>query len=802
MKQLFSVLLVVSLIFLPEIWACRDVPIEVRYSIFNQNKLLTGTQTVLPYRFYGNGEAFVSEENAENWQRGRTQNLREWQRYLNIKTLTIKMLDNLVYQGSHVEDYNPKRVVLNNKKTIELLAKNQKTGALAYLKNIHTAQNIDTDDWTEPNKQQPSTSRAEDFKRIDKGYTTATDEFLKARYAYQEVVFAGAWERHDACMIFFEKRLAPCGKKTVLYWWGLDYYAAAIHAKGNPARAMCYYAQVFANDDYKKLRMFQVFDPKYTEKALVYAKNNAEKANILVLAALKNEGRNLKYLQAILKLSPENPQINAVLTKEINKLEDWILNKKVANAEARSHDYEHYPVNLNEFLDKISWHAVNRGADIEYAKNTLKWLETVNQNKKLTNPAFVQLATAYIAFIVNDNITAAKWAKSAENTPKASKNVQQQAHFTKILAEINFTTQPDGNILNDTKILNDLQWLQRNTPQKPVYDETKYYEASHFHSYNSMYGDCILAIASRARAQQNEVYEMLLMVKGNTFYGVREWDQVLDDTEYWFTELDRRNDATLVAALIDKAQNPKTPLETYLSAPIRARINRVYDLLGTIHLRNDSLDKALAVYQKIPPFWWTRNGYNLYGYLADDPFSRYFIPNNGKHFKQNKATIVAKMIDLRDKSYKKDAKSCFLLANAYFNMTYNGNSWAMMRYWWSNKYQLDTEKELLYQNIQKAKHKIAHYTEKNYFTAQKAKFYYEKAMNLAIKQKNKKLAALCLVCMAHCENANRSNESYSGNLNFHQLPSSVRLRNNYPQYATDLLANDGSDCSMWADFLK
>jgi hypothetical protein len=804
-KRAMVFLLTLFLVALPDAQACRESPPQVRYTIFDHEDLLQNkTQGILPYRFYGNG--FIADENSLNWQRGRAQNLREWLRYLNIKGLTIHQLDDLIYQGKHLENgyyHNNKTPKPNNKPTVALLNKNKKADALKYLNLIQASNNTMLDKWEEDYKKATVKSTAAQIQSLDNAYKTATNDFLKQRYAYQEVVLAANYSRYDACIVFFEKRLAPFGKKSVIYWWGLDHYATAIAVKGNKPKAMALYAQVFANDDYKKLRMYQAFESKYANQALKYCTNAQEKANVLILAGLQEKGRGLQKLQQVVSFAPENPLINSLLALEINKLEDWILTKKVANSnsitapqvnEKWNYDSEKYHAEI------ANWYEINLESDKKYAKTVLTWLESVSNNKRLQQPAFFKLATAYVAFMLNEQHKTIKWAKAVENTPNISQNLQIQARITRLLAEINVTKTVTTSLASSDALLTDLKWLERNRNTKPIYTED-YYSGGNLTTYNSPYGDCMLALASRARAQNNELYEMLLMAKGNTFYGVREWDQVLDAKAYWFTELDWRNDTTIVAALIECAKKPKTPLETYLTTPIRKDINRLYDLLGTIHLRNDRLEQALVSYKKIPASWWTHNRFEVYNYLTEDMFNRFPVKTKPWKYQQNKAMVVEKMLDFRQKSNKNDAKAAFYLANAYYNMTYQGNSWAMMRYWYSININKAQENNLLQDNIPKARVKLVEYTQKNYYTANQAKFYYQKAMDLAEKQKNQKLAALCLRYVAQCENAaaRAMDTYYNQGKAFEKLPATLRLSKKYPQYAAQLLS---SDCGGWDMFLK
>jgi hypothetical protein len=97
-KRFFVFLLVFVLATLPDLQACGPFYVDVKYSIFDNYTLLEGKeQGFSPFLLKRN--LFIAMENeSSNQVEGRTQNLKEWQRYLNIKGLTIKDLDAFIYR--------------------------------------------------------------------------------------------------------------------------------------------------------------------------------------------------------------------------------------------------------------------------------------------------------------------------------------------------------------------------------------------------------------------------------------------------------------------------------------------------------------------------------------------------------------------------------------------------------------------------------------------------------------------------------------------------------------------------------
>jgi hypothetical protein len=101
-------------------------------------------------------------------------------------------------------------------------------------------------------------------------------------------------------------------------------------------------------------------------------------------------------------------------------------------------------------------------------------------------------------------------------------------------------------------------------------------------------------------------------------------------------------------------------------------------------------------------------------------------------------------LELLAKNNPRKAAVCYYqLANAWYNMSWYGKNWMMVRQWWSSNDDFDYKKN-------KPDPFFG-----DYFGCNQAKQYYTKAMNAT---SDKKLKALCFFMVQQCEQ-NR-NESY------------------------------------------
>jgi len=116
------------------------------------------------------------------------------------------------------------------------------------------------------------------------------------------------------------------------------------------------------------------------------------------------------------------------------------------------------------------------------------------------------------------------------------------------------------------------------------------------------------------------------------------------------------------------------------------------------------------------------------------------------HF--DKSRFVRQLIDLQDKAKRKSgvAEACLMLGNAYFNCSYWGNSWMMVKYGWSGgeSYQMHTPDALGYSLPLQQPTVKAVLISNNYYNCKLAAHYYRQALDDP-KASNEQRAFACLM---------------------------------------------------------
>jgi hypothetical protein len=226
-----------------------------------------------------------------------------------------------------------------------------------------------------------------------------------------------------------------------------------------------------------------------------------------------------------------------------------------------------------------------------------------------------------------------------------------------------------------------------------------------------------------------------------------------------------------------------TEFELWKNATLTKDKNRLYDLLGVLHIRKNQLPEALAAFEKVETFFW--NNEHFQTYFSEDPFANNFISerNSESDDRYTKPQLVEKLIQLKSKinssSGDEKAKYAFQVANCYRNMTYYGTAWLMRRYYWSGSH---NDAGLV--------------DDAEYRNADLAKEYYSMAYKSA---KTKDFKALSLRMVGRCEkyklfNAYESSpyeqgkydQIFTGNKYYKQL------KKEFPNEYDDLISNCAS----------
>ncbi|MEY4926242.1 MAG: hypothetical protein RI894_678, partial [Bacteroidota bacterium] len=769
---------------------------EARYSIFDANT--SDNAALAP--FYFTTDFIYNIDNSSGIERATKQNETEWAKYAGLSdtkgindvvytwepTKMDKWLNALKKEGSYSLAEGA------NNPFFTKITKDKNVGVVRYLlfaKNCERIGQKYSDGWEDV---KPLSFAGYDAKIAEarKLYAAETDKFLKQRYGYQLVMLLRYKADWPACVKAFDESVEPFGKESVVYWWALAHKATATYFTGEKEKADYYFAQVFAHDDYKKVRMNRGYEATNVEKSVTFCKNNQEKAALYTLDAIHSPARTLQNLQKVYEYTPENPDLDALLVREVNKIEDWVLTPRItgnmtANESEAREDVPKQPDSQN--IDYKMLEIANLKSDEAYTAKVFTWVKAAASNPKLHNPSLWYVATAHLALILNNSTEANAALKLAESAKGKTPIIDTQIHLTGIMARLNFDKK--GGMSHDD-LYKDLVWMQkqRDAAAKKAPKDEEY-------TRNSDYNKWLMALANRADTQENVTMAALFYAQTDSYVS-KGWATGYVKNDSYIYYLDKKGTTDNVEEVLTMINSPqKDNLIKLLTDSLGKHVNRLKDVLGTKYLREDKLEKSVAAYETIPKEWFkeAKCGYTIYDtYLRNDPF--WAGIQEGKTLHYSRKGFVLRLMGLKDEvkdPTKNQAWAQYQVANGYYNISRNGNAWARSRYW---------------KGSDEANYAHEDPKDEEYFRATRAKKAYSEAAELA---KDKAFKALCLRMVAECELqdlhysfllGNRYDpeaEKQDNSLSAKKTTTGLGLKANYPEYYKKLFG----DCSGWASFL-
>lgn len=529
---------------------------------------------------------------------------------------------------------------------------------------------------TEPNK----------LKLLEEGkdlYEKTKSRELRCRIAYQLVRLAWGTELMDV----YQTYLKPVQSYSITGVWVLRQLAGYHVRMGDKAQANLLLARLFVQADEWKYWAFENYNKGIVEECLKKAETSEDRESVLVLDALSIPTKALEKLQKLYTLYPDNPLIDMLLMREINKMEDLLYtpaftqNRPAIYEWWYSSDDSELP---NYFENKL------------YAKRLKKfiWKEATGRKRQ---SAFWNLAAAYMAMLDSELSLANRFLEKSKTCPGFSAGIEIQWLTLKALYTAkdttltlsqkrekvagNFLTLRDklGDATKATSVLSNLALVLANT-----FDGA---------------GDRMMAAYCFGHTKHFHQSRFWLFYQsnwsGDEYPGESEGGYLINNwagSMQFFFYLEQEVPTSVIKQILNHINsNDLSESMRRFMEPVFENRFRVYDLVGTRHFIEKNYEAALQAYDKIPDIWWDTCNWEIYSYIPDNPFNspiEYIRSPIGKvesGSRSNKC-IIADSVYRWEKmqaqtSGNEAAVYQFKIANLLLNTTYAGDAWAMTRYW-------------------------------------------------------------------------------------------------------------------------
>lgn len=553
-----------------------------------------------------------------------------------------------------------------------------------------------------------------DLEDFEKKIKNAKDAFLKQRYAFLILRYNFYAQDKNEVIRLYDTYFAE-NKNTILEPWALYYKALCIDDLSLQNYLL---SKVFAACEEKSFAVLQHYNWKLTTETLAFAQNNEERSVILSIESFRNPAPDLKTIKEVYELSPNSMNLSFLIGREINKLEDWIFTPQYTTNGSPSVVFQ----GTDWYGDYANAKEENFNKDILYLRELEFFLIAIREQTSGEQKEYITAAIAQLCFMDDDIELGKKYTNMISD--KANASIQMQKNIQLALVSLK---QDD---------------LKNETVQNQLF---KYFDSVEnlvetdkglFKNLYSLY-----RIASGEFYKKNDrVTAGLLMMKSD-LKNEGEYSGYYN-TPYFYNYIgyfERTATVEDIDKLIALQQKEnKTPFEKYIcSGTIAPNIDYYKDLKGTIAFRNNDLELAYETFSSMPKDFWEKN-YSFTDFLNENPFTPKILQKQEERkfdYRFNKAEFIAKLIQLKKQN---TASSNLQLANAYFNVSYLGNSWMMVAYDWTSG-----ESYVDYVYGDNAEHEKT-YQKGNYYSLTMAKMYYEKALKMS-KNKNEKAFASLMI---------------------------------------------------------
>ncbi|WP_316634670.1 hypothetical protein [uncultured Flavobacterium sp.] len=553
-----------------------------------------------------------------------------------------------------------------------------------------------------------------DVNDFEKKIKTAKDPFLKQRYAFLILRYSFYAQDKDEVIRLYDTYFTG-NKNTILEPWALYYKALCID---NFSLQNYLLSKVFASCEEKSFAVLQHYNWKLTEETLTLAQNNEERSVILAIESLRNPAPGLKAIKEIYELSPNSINLSFLIGREINKLEDWIFTPQYTNNGSPSVVFD----GVNWYDDYAKAKEENLNKDILYLRELEYFLIAIREQTSGEQKDYITAAIAQLCFIDDDIDLGKKYTNMISE--KANASIQMQKNIQLALVALK---QDD---LKSEKVQNQLF---------NYFDSVENLVETDNGLFKNLYSLYRIASADFSK-QGDRVTAGLLMMKSDLKSG-GEYSYYGNNPYFYsyigyFDRIATVEDVDRLMALQQKED--KTPFEKYIcSGTMAPNINYYKDLKGTIAFRNNNLELAYKTFSSMPKDFWEKN-YSFKDYLNENPFTPKILQKDKErkfNYRFNKTEFIGKLIQLKKQN---TATSNLQLANAYFNVSYLGNSWMMVAYDWTSG---ESYVDYVYgdnSEIEKT------YQKGNYYSLTMAKMYYEKALKMSKNNNEKAMATLMI----------------------------------------------------------
>ncbi len=509
--------------------------------------------------------------------------------------------------------------------------------------------------WNQPEEDSVDERYHENMRgRAERGLAASVKKpWLHQRWTYQLFLLSKYAGDEAGMLAYFDK----LSSNSILYDWARFHMAPFWNDAGRTELEL---ARAFRVTPEKSLAAYQLAGRTFDlATALTAAENDVQRGDIYALAAVKRSGRALDLIRKAYQYNRDNPVLNLLLVREINKVEDWLLSHEltgygpaVVTYPEPNYDYDNQTYeDYRREVERLRLANVPR--DRAYLNELRNFLTRNDAPGTYTH--YWELFRAQLALLAEDYAPAAALANGLRLSPDPKVRVAAE--------KVEFLALLQSGDLSAPRVRTRLVRYLSGLREKGKEAEFRYYAPPTAYTVlNKLAGQTFEAAGDSLSAY-------LFDLKATELPTVAYWR-----SDYYATidYLDRPVSKSLIDRAIDfyARQEERSEFDRYLllgDVPAAEMADRLRDLGGTLALRRNEPGVALAYFESV------RTAYRK------APFTEYLREPAG-----HKVAYARRLTDLGRKSENGNVRATLDLAAAWYDMTYYGDNWMLLSYGWSS----------------------------------------------------------------------------------------------------------------------
>jgi hypothetical protein len=531
------------------------------------------------------------------------------------------------------------------------------------------------------------------LKTLQTNYAHTKDYFLKERYGYLMVRYAFYMSLSDKTVDYFNIFVKPLKRKSFISNWALSYKAGAELRLRQDAQSFYDFAMVTLNEpdegDYP-FRMTRSFLTIPLKESLKLCRNNKEKAAVYALASVQRYIDALPYLEQIYQLDPQNPLLELLVTREINK------NESIALGMPQEPDFRRRQPDLplKNILEK----------DISpYFQKLRIFVEKCSKLPQYQQTAFWETANAYMAWVVRDFEGAKVYLSNAKSLKTNNKYLSNQILLQEMLLSASTMEALTPEL--------EAQWigyLEKFTYPKNYQHNFAFLKATQLmrQHYQAIIKPPSKSwwqfLDDKSTTQIKDIPAKLFLLTtagtGENFYARFEKrnkddyarNHLYPSSNHSLYSIEDSTSLNTIQQVSDFVLSPKTETDKRFVRLSGITKPYILSVLGKKRFKKQLYAEAAQAYAQVPKSYWETDSWDDNDKLQKDYFFKTnpFVVDEVGYHKDSVSTPTAlcqkmAMFKRRTQQNPKDAEAWLGLALGTYNVSYYGKWWLMSKKYWS-----------------------------------------------------------------------------------------------------------------------